>query len=242
MCARPRPLDGYEPARRSSPSSPALGPARSTSAPRPRRASTYSRTRARRAPPDRAGQQPGPEDSPDRRVAAGNYVPESASARMLRLSGSERMEMRRVQIAIRTKLQREGSRKNPPKAFLVEWTKAILTPRRSRTAPLRGPFPLLRTACFEAKRDGRAAQQAPLSQTAAANAGLLRTRFRMSRGKPWVAGPDSSRACVGLLRVDLSVPSPRSSPPMSKKRKTRSEDSRIRAGLPAGEATSCWGS
>jgi uncharacterized membrane protein YgcG len=46
---------------------------------------------------------------------------------------------RRAQIATRTKLQKEGSRKNPPKAFSRKSTKAILAPRRSRKAP-KGAF------------------------------------------------------------------------------------------------------
>jgi hypothetical protein len=68
------------------------------------------------------------------RGAAGNYGPESAKTRMLRLNGLAKMARRRVQIATREKLQKEGHRKNPPTAFPMKRTKAILTPRRSRRA------------------------------------------------------------------------------------------------------------
>ena len=47
---------------------------------------------------------------------AGKYGPESARARMLRPNGLDKMSVRRVQIATRTKLQEEGNRKNPPTA------------------------------------------------------------------------------------------------------------------------------
>jgi hypothetical protein len=74
-------------------------------------------------------------------VLADNYVPESVSARMLDPGDRANIEMRRVQIATRRKLQQEGSRKNPPRAFREKWTKAILTPRRSRRARDSGLFP-----------------------------------------------------------------------------------------------------
>jgi hypothetical protein len=51
--------------------------------------------------------------------------------------------MRRVQIAIRTKLQEEGKRKNLPTAFRMKWTKAITDSTKVEKSPRERtlPFP-----------------------------------------------------------------------------------------------------
>jgi hypothetical protein len=54
---------------------------------------------------------------------------------MLLLPVRDTVSERREQIVSRRKLHREGSRQNPPNVFPVKWTKAKLSPRRSREGP-----------------------------------------------------------------------------------------------------------